>query len=499
MRRVVALVAALLVALGVIAWLASSPRTARPLVDVQGDPAPILPANVELELVDAGLVPPTTAEEAAPAHTASGERAPAAAAPRVGGRAFVDVLVLAAHDRRPIGGAKVQASWREESSSVFARSMAERTTDPEGRARLDVEPGCQVAVFATAGRDAGFARASVPPLPEGEAHAVELLLPTRSDRRLAGSVLREEDGAPIAGAGVLAIDPERHLERDRGYLVNGPIGAPFELLPPLASAVCDELGRFEVDAATWKRASYLRIEAPGRAVEFRRLPGWEGSRRTSVRRAPDAPPELVELDPIRLARAPTLRVRVLARDAQPVAGVVVRAALDLRTLPPSSRLPTNPSLAWEATTGPDGACELVALPVRLPFALELVRDGRVVRRDDALLELAPGETRELARTLGTGAEVRGVLVDERGQPLRAIVRLALVPGIAPLGSGVSPSRRIAEALTGRNGAFVFADVPAGTWRIEASQVDDAAHGVLPEEVAIGEGVSAVEVRVRYRR
>ena len=375
----------------------------------------------------------------------------------------------------------------------------ERRADPEGRARFEVDPRCKIIVTARAGPDAGIGHANVPPLAEDDVRAVEILLPTRCDRRLAGLVLREEDGAPVAGAKVLAIDPQERPTGDRSHLPNGPIGAPVDGFPPFSSAVCDELGRFEIDVPTWKRASYLRVEAPGRAVEFRRLPGWEGRTRTSVRRRPDAPAELVELDPIRLARTPTLRVRVLARDAQPVAGVAVRAALDLRTLPPSSRLPTSPSVAWEATTGSDGACELVALPVRLPLALELVRDGRVVRRDETLLELAPGETRELARTLGTGAEVRGVLVDERGQPLRALVRLALVPGIAPLGSGVSPSRRIAEAVTGPGGAFAFPDVPAGTWRIEASQVADAAQGVVPEDVAIGEGTSAVEVRVRYRR
>ena len=104
-----------------------------------------------------------------------------------------------------------------------------------------------------------------------------------------------------------------------------------------------------------------------------------------------------------------------------------------------------------------------------------------------------GETREIVRTLAAGTTIRGVLLDELHQPLRARVQLALV-------ATTEPSLRIAGATTGPGGRFTFEDVPPGTWRIESmSGRTGDARGVVPQEVTIAEGTPVIEVRVGYRR
>ena len=108
----VVLAVGLLVTLGVVVWLASSPPPESLLDEAQVDPAQDLATSGRLELVDVEPVPASPAEEAAPTPGSPAERAPAAVVPQASRRAIVDVLVLAADDRRPIGGAKLQANWR---------------------------------------------------------------------------------------------------------------------------------------------------------------------------------------------------------------------------------------------------------------------------------------------------------------------------------------------------------------------------------------------------
>jgi hypothetical protein len=308
------------------------------------------------------------------------------------------------------------------------------------------------------------------PFETGETRSLTIVLPSRPDRRWTGVVLREEDDAPIAGATI-----ESYAWNDNDRWPAPQTGTTL---------FSDELGRFTVESGTWKPASYLRVSVPTRACELRFLPHQEVG------------PGTHELDPIRLARAPTLLVRVQGCSGRPLAGLTVTATSDVVS---SSGWACEAYLA-SATTGADGTCPLGNLPVRRPIGIGLsLVPTQVLHREPTPLELAPGERRELVIRLGGAARIDGTLVDESGRPMRARVRLELarVDGQEPPASP-SPLQEFG-ATTDKDGAFSFPDVPAGSWRIEGLGGGNGGPGVVPTVVDVVEGVESVEVRVVYRR
>lgn len=501
MRKPIVILSALAL-VGVIAWVGSRPAPVAFLEPVRtADSEATTSTHAPANLVDVpghehavGAVAPG---EAATPISARSE----AADPWNGGRATLEIHVLAREDRRPIGAARVEVLAYAPGDRGPGRSLpfpvAEGAVGADGRVRFPVDAGRELLVVAWGlGGGAGQGVLDVEVLAAGEERAVEVLLATRCDRRVSGVLLREEDGLPVAGASVYAFGRLGAGTEDPSE----PSDFDADPIEPIAYAESDELGRFEIDAPTWRRTDHLQIAAEGRADEFRRfpsLPGGNGPRHRFERRAGGrdgaGPPTVFEIEPIHLLRCALLRVRVLGRDGQPVARASVRALLDPSLVPDGPRGLFGAPLAWEATTDADGRCEIDCAPVRLPLVLELVHEGKLVRPDAAPLELEPGEARELVRTLAAGTTIRGVLLDELHQPLRARVQLALV-------ATAEPSLRIAGATTGPEGRFTFEDVPPGTWRIESvSGSTGDARRVVPEEVTIAEGTPVIEVRVGYRR
>lgn len=383
--------------------------------------------------------------------------------------ALVVVRVLAQEDRAPLERANVVVSWSlasEVSRAAELRTTNQGRTDSDGEVRLPVGTGHEVRVRAIA-PGGGNVIEYLTPFAPGETRSLTIAVPSQPDRRWTGVIVREEDDAPIAGATIEA------------YAWNERSPAPQSGQTVLS----DELGRFTVESATWRPASYLRVSVPTRACELRFLPHQGVDRGTH------------DLGPIRLARAPMLLVRVQGGGGRPLAGLTVTATSDIVSGSGSS---CEAYLA-SATTGADGGCQLGNLPVRRPIAIALsFVPTRVLHREPTPLELAPGERRELVIRLGGAARIDGTLVDESGRPMRARVRLDLVrvEGQEPPES-LSPLHELGT-ITGKDGAFSFRDVPAGTWRIEGLG-GGKGPGVVPTVVEVAEGAQTVEARVVYRR
>ena len=384
--------------------------------------------------------------------------------------ALVVVRVLAQEERSPIEGANVVASWSlasEASRAVELRTTDQGRTDADGEVRLAVVAGREVRVraFAPGG---GEAMKFLAPFEPGEARSLTIVLPRRPDHRWTGVVVREEDDALIAGATI-----EAYVGNDRW---------PASQIGPTVRS--DEFGRFTVESGTWRLASYLRVSVPTRACELRFLPHQ------------DVGPGTHELEPIRLARAPTLLVRVQSGGGRPLIAMTVTATSDVESGPGR----TCEAYLASAITAADGTCELGNLPVRRPIGIRLsLVPTKVVYREPTPLELGPGERRELVIRVGGATRIVGTLVDEAGRPMRARVRLRLTLVEGQEAPASLPPMQELGTLSGKEGAFVFPDVPPGRWRIEGAGGGKDGPGVVPTVVELAEGAEAVEARVVYRR
>ena len=485
-----AIVGVLLAIGGVLAWVATRPMRAQAPPAVAGPPA------AADGVVAVGEASPTAEPawiEPIAAAPASREAARSTAIESTGARvpARVEVRVVAAETGLSVPNAVVQVHWTATQGTTAAHTKPERTasgtSDAGGRVALEVAPGIPLRIWASP-RGLGGSPASleVSPLAERETRAVEITLATRADRMVVGVVLGDEDDAPIAGARVLVIPVAQTRRAGANVLPTSHAAAP------IASTTTDELGRFEVEAPT-QLSTYLALEAAGRATELAPIPARGEAR-----------PGRWELGPVRLHRSAVLRARILDQEGRPAPGVEVRVVLDAGRVPPDPRRPDAFSI-WSAWTGEDGACEVTGFPVRMALDLEIVREGSLLRRFRDQVEAEPGERREFLWRSASGASVRGVVVLEDGAPAGRGLPRELVA----IENGTDRERVIAEAVTERDGRFVFEDVPDGTWRIRHGGRSTKGEGdgwselhgwseLVPMLVTVEDAASVDEVRVVRR-
>lgn len=244
----------------------------------------------------------------------------------------------------------------------------------------------------------------------------------RREATLRGAV-KDEDGAPVRGARVLAV-----LVRD---------GLSWHV----ADVRTDAQGRFSTGAIPPGEVQ-LVVTAAGRTRALIRLP--------------------VEGDAVAptLVLAPSNRIEGVVSERRgaalaPLAGAVVRAVSE------------GSDGAWPfvARTDANGRYTLDGLPAGGTWRVELDAPGH--ERTRRIGVLAPSASLSLvARALAT---LEGVVRDAHGEP-------APTARVSISGSGIWPSRSVPLLHDGR---FLISDVPAGVYELRASRDDDVADPLAP--------------------
>jgi hypothetical protein len=422
---------------------------------VQHGPAAALPAPPAAAdapaRADAGLAQPASEaiEREAIGHGAApgpaGQVQPAMQLERAPGEALLRVRVLDQRSGRPVDGVRLllhdqdahperaSAPWLNVERSRGRPKEAPRT-DAEGWAEFLVPGGKRWGVLAT-DEERAWLRAPVltwtPVLAGGQTHELVLRIAGAQELAFFGRVVAAEDGRPLAGAEV-ALDSSAG---SRAQALTGPDGV-FEL----------------------RGSGFARAQARGFAPAlFHLAEGHE--------RATDA-------FEVRLQRAASVVAWVRKPSGAPVAG----ARVSLSTSEMHLILPETLHLFgmstvlgnrdWTGDTDEGGRCSLEDLPPWVPLTLELHTDGSPPL-PASTLELQPGEVREIHLTAGGGIELRGLLVDQHGEPVvdQRIVLLRPEPPFVfqiLIGAGAKP---IAEARSDAQGRFTIPDVSPGNWLI----------------------------------
>ncbi len=165
---------------------------------------------------------------------------------------------------------------------------------------------------------------------------------------------------------------------------------------------------------------------------------------------------------------------VSAEEAAPLAGCLVQVTIVLATAPGAAEDEDTREVEQEVTTGADGAFDLqIDLP---PDAAQVRRAYCSVARFDRARVIAYASAEGAAALhldfgqlpLPRGAQLRGIVVDEAGQPLSGVsfcLRDVVLPGVNLLTSRLFDDYEFLE--TGPDGRFSSdAPIAFGTWLAE---------------------------------
>lgn len=339
-----------------------------------------------------------------------------------------DVAGLRFHVRRDQSAATAMAMGAQQSLQGFG---VRGELDADGQALLDVVPADMALVVHVEHDHAAEVSEKVDPLLAGTTEAVEITL--SAGARVSG-VVTDEEGSPIGGAEVAAYLPGRAFGFDDDEVrktTAGPDGTfALEGLPAGTTIIrADAQGYLEGD-----RAATLNL-GDGEAHE-----GLE----------------------LKLGRGATISGSVLDEAGAPVAGLTIEALFDVAHMFGPSALNATRGITGKTTTADDGSFTISGLG-RGPFSIRAERDtdGDGSSDETARMDgLQPGAA-GLVLTLASPINVRGVLRDDLGEPVRDLeVHCAL------LVSGSMGDLRLVNHRTKslEDGTFGL-DLPAGEWEL----------------------------------
>lgn len=309
---------------------------------------------------------------------------------------------------QPLSGIRVSVSTRQPRGPGGApdgdgtRGTLDKApiTGAEGQVEFDLPSGVELHIFAGPERDeAGYVDRDLAALAKGERRVLVLEIAAGLDLGFQGLVIARESSAPIAGARVLVLrstGPQAR-EGDQGE----------ERFEKLAEATTDQDGRFDLATSSWKNP-FVRVDAEGFGpVLF--APGTGHATRETAR--------VVKLD-----RSAAIEATVVDANGAPLPGVTVEVVANGHELQPKDGAWEFDSASvthvrWSDKTGGDGRCTLEALAANVALSVVLVREGKVVQKEAQPVTLEPGETRALKWTIGSGCELRGLLVDQHAKPV----------------------------------------------------------------------------------
>jgi hypothetical protein len=126
-----------------------------------------------------------------------------------------------------------------------------------------------------------------------------------------------------------------------------------------------------------------------------------------------------------------------------------------------------PDREWKAETGADGSCVLRGIVPGVELSVEVRRDGKVLRKESARVELTPGEERATEWRIGSGCTLKGLALDQQEKPVagqRILLEANARPGLAYF-ERYEGDEIVASTSTDTSGHFVFETFlrAAGDW------------------------------------
>lgn len=318
-------------------------------------------------------------------------------------------------------------------------------TDKDGLAEVAVPPEIDLTVAVRGqGVECQDRFVEVPSLRVGERRELLVELACGNDLRFFGQVIDAVESQPIAGAkAFVSIAEPSANARDRNS-------------SKLSRTTTDANGRFELALPSWKHP-FVRVEAEGFGlVVLRRLDGHDAPER-----------ELM----VRLPKAASLEAVVRDAGGGPMPGVILRLSADGSSLPPDAGAWIDvdvPDERWYGVTADDGTCTLEGLSPGVGIAIELSKEGRLLRREEDEVTLEPGQVLKREWIFGAGATLKGLVLDQDSRPVPDLpVWLANWEPEPPAHffQTYEEDRVSAKAVTDDEGKFQFADVQPGTWWI----------------------------------
>lgn len=309
------------------------------------------------------------------------------------------------------------------------------------------------------------------------------------------------DGPLLVSAPVVEVLAGRSVDCDiglsQGYVIEGrvldhatkrPVAGVVVHMPanPFRRATSDADGRYELRGVGMREYTHLVVAARG----------WQRHSLTLPIR-PENLGRRVTHD-LFVARAATVRGRVVGPDGAPVAGARVGTSGVLMT--DEDRLArAGILLNNDDVSGADGCFEVQARAGRRPVRIHASYPALAWGATEPIA-LAAGEVVEdVTIRLERGTVVRGRVVDDRGVPAAgARVTLLVTRGTAPRIHAVS--RRTTSSRS--DGRYELIGIPAGTYRVEVVPPDLLANGRSRHRVAAVDGVVvasrpvAVDVRLQ---
>jgi hypothetical protein len=410
--------------------------------------------------------------------------------------ATVIVRCLSKTARQPLAGIRVTLSKKVTPigsmhvDAAHAHLGQTPMTEADGKVEIDVPSGVEMRLFASAEKqDAGDANQDIIALTAHERRTIVLELAVGDDVHFYGLVRTLEDNRPIAGARVslLRVEGFRTIEGE-GY---GPKEAT------LRETTTGGDGRFELTAASWKHP-FVRIAADGFALALvTPAIGHDTEERAQV----------IVLEP-----GAAIDATVLDERAAPIEKAEVVAWTEgYRLRDRSGGLMDLDSggmsrVRWTGATGADGHCTLKDISARVPLALLVKRDGKLVQTLGSSVQLDAGEVRSMRFQLGAGCRVSGSLVDEKGQPVasQSVWRVRASYPQKHYLSSFEKNRVDGKATTDADGKFAFDDVTAGAWWIgpapaERGQTNDDGLAPMADVVTVEPGAREMTIALRSQR
>lgn len=325
----------------------------------------------------------------------------------------------------------------------------------------------------------GAAHLDVAKLNAGERRDVRLEVVTQDDLAFHGRVVSSADRSPLAGAHIEVVSAHSSF-----VSMGSEPGHEEWSKKNIAEAMSTSDGYFELRLATWKHP-HLRVEADGYALAL--VIPTKGHESLDTART-------IELDP-----AASLRVKLLDASGAPVAGAWLKLETPGYSFNRSEEqglmlgFVSLPPERWKSESGPDGRCAITKLPPNIPITLEIVQNGRVLRREADPLTLKPAEEREIELRIGSGCTLNGLVLDEGNHPVGRQEIWMLKPEFDAQ-TYFEPHREndvVAKATTDAQGRFVLKDVLAGKWQIGPAAVRN--HWDPPKEDALAPFGQTIEV------
>ncbi len=405
-------------------------------------------------------------------------------------RAGLEVRVIGKSSGTPLQGVTVSlyedvsdGSGASIHSLVGAGAGPGPRTRADGTVLFDAPVAHGLSLFVPGEpRKWSMASVDIPAMSAGETRKFVLVLEDGFDGRVVGRVVCAETREPVAGACVrIQCGGERRGEARS---------------PGPGSVTTGNDGLFELPFPLWSDPR-LCVEAEGYGLRYASLDALHADRAHAL--------------VINVSRAASLSVRVLDAAGAPIRDARIELSLRGNLLArhvadeqgySSSGFSYSfpPDELWSVATGADGRAKIEGLAPRVEIAAAVVKDGRQIRHEAAGLKFEPGENREVEWRIGSGTTVRGLALDQDGDPVASLEIWAVLagPGGNRYLTGYEPNRLGARGIADAEGRFTLEDLGPGRWKVGPAADNGSSVAPIAELIEIA-GEPRIELTLRVSR